>query len=180
MLILFIVLGLVSSFSFNKKPPPINNIGRNSLHEVNKLTKQLNGYGYLSTLGYINKLKGIPQTSLVGFCIDENKFPLLSMANISMHYRNIKKNNSVSLLITEPTIQFATQKRVLFTGKLNEIPNDEFDYYKEMYKKYHTNAYWIDYIDFNFYKMDEILQIFYVGGFSSATQISISKYLNNN
>jgi hypothetical protein len=180
MIILFIILGLVSSFNFNKKPLKINNIGRNSLNEVNELTKQLNGYGYLSTLGYSNKLKGIPQTSLIGFCIDENKYPLVSMANISMHYRNIQKNNSVSLLITEPTIQSATQKRVLFTGNLNEIKDNELDHYKELYKKYHTNAYWIDYIDFNFYRMDEILQIFYVGGFSSATQISISKYLSNN
>lgn len=180
MLLFLVILGLVNAFNFNKIPPKLNNIGRNSLNEVNELTKQVNGYGYLSTLGYINKLKGIPQTSLVGFCIDENKYPLLSMANISMHYRNVQKNNSVSLLITEPTIQSPVQKRVLFTGYLNKVNDDETQSYKNIYKKYHTDAYWIDYIDFNFYRMDEILQIFYVGGFSSATQISISKYLNKN
>ena len=82
-----------------------------------------------------------------------------------------------------------SKKRVTFTGNINKISYDglsggdenweEFvDQYKELYRKVHPEAFWVDFPDFDMYRMDLIKDIHYIGGFSKATKISVEKYIN--
>ena len=57
------------------------------------------------------------------------------------------------------------------------IDEYENNYLKDLYLKSHENAYWLKYIDFNMYRMDNIKDIYYIGGFGKATKISVEKYL---
>lgn len=155
-----------------------NNNNKVSLIHVHDLMEQNRCYGYLSTLCYSNKLKGYPYTSLVGVSLDEKGYPLLSMSDISQHTKNINKNNSISLLIPEKGLISSREKRVTFTGNINKVIDEyEKNYLKDLYLKSHENAYWLKYIDFNMYRMDNIKDIYYIGGFGKATKISVEKYL---
>ena len=99
------------------------------------------------------------------------------MSDISLHTQNIKKNNNISLLIPETKLINQNNKRVTITGNINKITdNNEKEYLKKMYLSYHKEAFWLKYIDFNLYKMDDIKDIYYIGGFSKATKINIDKY----
>ena len=100
------------------------------------------------------------------------------MSDISQHTKNINKNNSISLLIPEKGLISSKEKRVTFTGNVNKVIDEyENNYLKDLYLKSHENAYWLKYIDFNMYRMDNIKDIYYIGGFGKATKISVEKYL---
>ena len=152
----------------------------NSLNNVYDLINQKKSYGYLSSINFTNKLKGYPHTSLVGLCSDENGYPILSMSDISLHTQNIKKNNQSSILIPINGLKNQSQKRVTFTGNILKIDQkDEIQKIKNIYLKSHPEAFWLKYIDFGMYRMENIKDIYYIGGFGKATKISVKKYLEN-
>ena len=177
--ILFFIFS-VESFDIHSKVFSkfiFNNNHKNAVEDVYNLVNQDKLYGYLSTINHSNKLKNYPYTSFVSLCINEEGCPIISMSDISLHTQNIKKNNNISLLIPETKIINQNNKRVTITGNINKITdNNEKEYLKKMYLSYHKEAFWLKYIDFNLYKMDDIKDIYYIGGFSKATKINIDKY----
>ena len=156
----------------------LNNNNKNSLNDVVKLVKQQKCYSYLSTQNYSNKLLGFPHTSLVGFTIDEFGYPILAMSDISQHTKNLKKNNKISLLVTKIGLINQSEERTGISGFVNKINKDEIDHYKKIYKTSHNNAFWVDFPDFNLYKMDKVIDIYYIGGFGKATKINVDKYFD--
>ena len=177
------------------------NIEKNSLDEVINLMKDSNShssYGLLSTINYNKNVEGYPFVSLSGFVVSDNGFPVFCLSKMSKHTKNISKIGSDgfskgSLYIREANVPWdknvVTKKRVTFTGNINKINYDgisggdenweEFvDQYKELYRKVHPDAFWVDFPDFDMYRMDLIKDIYYIGGFSKATKISVEKYIN--
>ena len=174
---LFFIDSKIHSKIFNNR---FQNNHYNSLSNVYELMNQKKTYGYLSSINFSNKLKGFPHTSLVGLCTDENGYPILSMSDISLHTQNIKKNNQSSVLIPINGLKNQSQKRVTFTGNIIKIDNnDEIQKIKNIYLTSHPEAFWLKYIDFGMYRMENIKDIYYIGGFGKATKISVNKYLEN-
>ena len=203
---LFIIfLVFTNSFQFNIiKNRNIKNMvkmsaSKESLKEVVDLMKDSNKYspyGLLSTINYSSNIQGYPFVSLSGFVVSDNGFPIFCLSSMSRHTKNLNKNESTfkskgSLYIREQDAlwdkQVVSKKRVTFTGNINKINIDSQDKnsnwkeieetYKELYKKIHPDAFWVDFPDFEMYRMDFIKDIYYVGGFSKATKISTEKYL---
>ena len=170
----------VQSFSGNNHFIGFGNNHKDSMINVHKLVKQQKSYCYLSTLHYTNKLNGFPYTSIVGFTVDELGNPIISMSDISQHTRNIGKDNRISILIPDnnvnPTDLKLNQQRVTLIGNLEKVSGADKNYYKDIYRKSHDEAFWVDFSDFNFYKLDKIKDITYIGGFGKATKINVAKY----
>lgn len=170
---LFLFFNLFLGLSLKNNP-------RNSLLNVYELVNQKKIYSYLSTINYNHKLNNYPHTSLVGFCSDEKGYPILCMSDISQHTKNVKKNNNTSILIPKFGLTHQNEKRVTITGNIDKIiDNYENKHLIELYKENHPEAFWLNYIDFNLYRMNNIKDINYIGGFGEATKISVSKYLIN-
>lgn len=76
---------------------------------------------------------------------------------------------------------------VIFTGQSNQsnqtksnqhqhqhqhqVPDEDLASVREMYKKKHPKAYWVDFGDFRFMRMDTIKAMRFVGGFAMAGDI---------
>ena len=156
------------------------NIEKNSLNEVIDLMKNNIGYCSLSTIH-----QSYPFLSICGVSVTKTGIPYFCLSKISKHTQNINNNNHASILITEnPKNLIASSKRVTFSGKINKLipDNKKDDYisianeYREEYLKKHPEALWVDFPDFEFYRMDLIKDIYYIGGFKKATKISVKKY----
>ena len=177
------------------------NIDKNSLDEVVNLMKKNNEhspYGLLSTINFNKNIEGYPFVSLAGFVVSDTGFPVFCFSKMSKHTKNLNKIDSdgfskASLYIRESNVPWDKKnamhsKRLTFTGNINKInyegfsAGDEYweeynEYYKNLYKKVHPEAFWVDFPDFEMYKMDFIKDIYYIGGFSKANKINVSKYL---
>lgn len=61
-------------------------------------------------------------------------------------------------------------------GKVTLVPSEERDAMKEVYLAKHPGAFWVDFGDFNWFRMDEISDIRFVGGFARAGSITPEEY----
>ena len=194
----------INAFQLNTKFKNKNrflsmNIDKNSVKEVVNLMKnnEHSPYGLLSTINFNKNVEGYPFVSLAGFVVSDTGFPVFCFSKMSKHTKNLNKIDSdgfskASLYIRESNVPWdkdvISNKRLTFTGNINKIDyeglskGDEYwdeysEYYKNLYKKVHPEAFWVDFPDFEMYKMDFIKDIYYIGGFSKATKISVDKYL---
>ena len=174
-------------------------VDKNSLNEVIDIIKSKeknSGYAMLSTLRFEKNLLNYPYISQVGFAITETGFPIFCFSKISKHTRNLVNSEalggipkaSIQIRDWSDFEQLASQKRITLTGDIHKIGYDgvsgKDEYWdelisktRELYLKNHPDAYWIDLPDFEFYRMDHIKEIYYIGGFEKATKISVKKYL---
>ena len=53
----------------------------------------------------------------------------------------------------------------------HQVPDEDLPSVREMYKKKHPNAYWVDFGDFRLMRMDTIKAMRFVGGFAMAGDI---------
>lgn len=162
---------LFNNNELNRLPPEI---------EAKTIMNKPDGFGSLSTLSRKNKVFHFPQSTIVGFSVDENGKPFFVLSILSMHTRNLLLNNSASLCVTEYGFQNVGDSRVTLTGKINKVKSvNKIDFFKKKYLLDHPYADWINYGDFSVYHMCSILDINYVGGFRRAGPINIPKYIHS-
>ena len=145
--------------------------------EIKTLVTSSNGYGVISTNS--DKFPGFPTGSVVGFACEEAGMPFFALSSMSAHTRDIMKDPRCSLTVNSKNFKDASDGRVNIIGTLSQLPADKVKEYREIYLKKHKNAYWIDFGDFKYFLMDNIVEVRYVGGFAQAGAINGEDYLTN-
>ena len=104
--------------------------------------------GVLST--HSQNMPGYPFGSVLPYCLDANGWPIIQVARISQHTRNIMAEPKVSLLIGEPGLDdVLTGKRLTIVGNAEEIEDTssiEEHYYRlfpqgKEYQKAHDSVF---------------------------------------
>lgn len=125
---------------------------------------------------------GYPFGSIVSFALDAAGRPLLCLSDIAEHTRNLKADPKASLMVIEtadrPTDQLALG-RVTLMGEVTAIPADELPAASAAYRDVHPHAYYTDFDDFVFYRMD-LQSIRYVGGFGHMSWVTVEAYSDAN
>lgn len=78
--------------------------------------------------------------------------------------------------MTAPGFQGAADARVSITGRLVRVLEDEKAAARDRYRAVHPDAFWVDYGDFSFWKMSEVVAVRLVGGFGRAGSIPPKLY----
>jgi putative heme iron utilization protein len=96
---------------------------------------------------------------------------------MSSHTQDILKDPRCSLTIADKNFKGAADGRVNLMGNCTRIrESDEIDKAREFYLKKHPGAFWANFGDFNWFKMD-INAIRFVGGFARAGTVKPAEYL---
>lgn len=137
------------------------------LQNIHKIITKKEKYCFLSTVANQLPIRDYPYGSVVGYCLNNEGYPVIAISDESKNYNNIENNNKVSILINEQN----TNKKVLFTGTISKIENDVIDYdtypseetvnLKISYLKQHPNAGWINYPKVFMYVLKDIKEIAY-------------------
>ncbi|CBJ48592.1 conserved unknown protein [Ectocarpus siliculosus] len=143
--------------------------------EVRNLMQYSTGFGVLSTNS--RTLEGYPSGSVVGFSLDDKGRPLFAFSSMSAHTGDLAADSRVSLTVTAATFKGAADGRVSLIGDVNKVPEEDLPSVREMYKKKHPNAYWVDFGDFRLMRMDTIKAMRFVGGFAMAGDVNPEDYL---
>lgn len=121
---------------------------------------------------------GYPFGSVVSYALDGQGRPLLCLSDIAEHTRNLKSDPKASLLVTEPpntgTDQLALG-RVTLIGEITAVPEREIADASTVYRAAHPQAYYTDFDDFVFYRMD-VRGVRYVGGFGHMSWVTVDDY----
>ena len=146
--------------------------------EAKSLVGYSNGYAVLSTLS--KQLDGYPSGSVVGFAPDEQGLPVFCFSAMSGHTQDLltaPKGAPAALTVTANGFEGAADARVTLIGDVKRCSKEEAEPLKELYKKTHDKAFWVDFGDFTFFRMSELKAVRFIGGFARAGDVAASDYL---
>ena len=122
---------------------------------------------------------GYPYGSLVTVAIDASGRPLLLLSQLAEHTQNLAHRADASMLLTEPMERHAQPLalgRVTLLGPCRPVPEADRDEARATFLAAHTDAaYYVDFSDFGFYRLDPIA-LRYVGGFGRMSWVTADDY----
>mmetsp|Transcript_4520 Transcript_4520/g.10034 ORF Transcript_4520/g.10034 Transcript_4520/m.10034 type:complete len:326 (+) Transcript_4520:60-1037(+) len=142
--------------------------------DVRSLVQHNHGFAVMSTNSKANP--GFPGGSVVGFAPDSQGRPVFIFSGMSSHTQDLLADPRCSLTIASKEFKGAADGRVNLMGKVSLVASEEREAMKEVYLKKHPGAFWVDFGDFNWFRMDEIDSIRFVGGFARAGTVSPEEY----
>jgi putative heme iron utilization protein len=80
-----------------------------------------------------------------------------------------------SLTVAEKDFKGNADARVNLMGTASKLGKEDIDGAKELYRKKHPDAFWVDFGDFTWFKID-VEKIHYVGGFGKIGGVPIKEY----
>ncbi len=133
--------------------------------------------GALSTLAV--ELEGYPYGSVASYGLDDQGNPLFFVSLMAEHTQNAMRDPRASLLVTEPVADGAdplASGRVTLLGLLSTVAEDDRPTARDMYLEANpAAAYYIDFGDFVFYRLD-VESIRYVGGYGRMSWVDAGAY----
>ena len=138
--------------------------------------------GALATLS--RKHPGHPFASVMPYALDEQGQPLVLISSMAMHTQNLQADSRASLLVTppgsgsppnEPSDPLAAA-RVTLMGEARPLARSDAGTAREAYLARHPRAaYWMDFDDFSFWRLD-VGDIYFVGGFAAMDWVTAGDY----
>ena len=123
--------------------------------------------------------EGYPYGSVASYALDERGNPLFFVSLMAEHTQNAIRDPRASLLVTEPVPEGAdplASGRVTLLGLLSAVPDDQCPAVRHCYLDANpTSAYYIDFGDFAFYRLD-VGSIRYVGGYGRMSWVEPAAY----
>ena len=145
--------------------------------EEAKTLVELSKYGVLSTIS--SSMDGHPSGSLVGFANAGGENLVFAFSSLSSHTRDIMADGRFALTVTGPTGRFrsAGDARVTLHGNMSKLEGDEeIRMARSLYLESHPDAFWVDFGDFSFMRMESLVDARLVGGFARAGRITAEAY----
>ncbi|KAL9191182.1 hypothetical protein ACHAXT_000888 [Thalassiosira profunda] len=142
--------------------------------DVRSLVQYNHGFAVMSTNSKAHE--GYPGGSVVGFAPDGQGRPVFIFSGMSTHTQDLLADPRCSVTIASKEFKGAADGRVNLMGKVTLVDAAERDAMKEVYLAKHPGAFWVNFGDFNWFRMDEIVDIRFVGGFARAGSITPEEY----
>mmetsp|Transcript_7074 Transcript_7074/g.11921 ORF Transcript_7074/g.11921 Transcript_7074/m.11921 type:complete len:332 (+) Transcript_7074:60-1055(+) len=142
--------------------------------DVRTLVQYNHGFAVMSTISKSNP--GFPGGSVVGFAPDELGRPIFIFSGMSSHTQDLLADPKCSLTIASKEFKGAADGRVNLMGEVTLLKQDEKEAAKAAYLAKHPGAFWVDFGDFNWFRMDEIVSVRFVGGFARAGSVTPEEY----
>jgi len=133
--------------------------------------------GTLSTVS--RKQPGFPFGSVMPYALDSRGRPVFLISSMAMHTQNLQADPRSSLLVTDfqPNEDPLGASRVTLIGNTQKVVDSEKTAVRELYLARHSNSkYWVDFEDFQFYRMD-VVDLYYVGGFGVMGWVDSRQYI---
>jgi len=146
--------------------------------EIRTIMQQKEGFAVLSSNSHKSALSGFPLASVVGYAVDEQGRPFFSWSGMSAHTQNIRKDGRSSLCVTESAFKGAADARVTLVGTVEEVKDkEEADVLRAKYREFHAGAYWASFGDFGIFRMTDVKEVSFVGGFARAGGVTVEEYM---
>ncbi len=133
--------------------------------------------GALSTIAA--EPAGFPYGSVASYGLDDRGNPLFFVSLMAEHTQNAIRDPRASLLVTEPVPDGAdplASGRVTLMGPMSPVTDDDRQAVRLRYLAANpTSAYYIDFGDFTFYRLD-VQSIRYVGGYGRMSWVDAAMY----
>jgi putative heme iron utilization protein len=141
--------------------------------DVRSLVQYNHGFSVLSTNS--KKMDGYPNGSVAQFAVDEEGSPIFFFSSLAQHTQDLLADPRCSVTIASKDFKGMSDGRVNLVGQAKVVPEDEIESLKEIFKKKHPDVFWMDFMDFSWFRM-EIEDVYSVGGFGRIGHVNVDEY----
>ncbi|KAG2453613.1 hypothetical protein HYH02_001829 [Chlamydomonas schloesseri] len=138
-------------------------------------------FGHLCTMmsGMHHRRAGYPFGTLVDFASDGAGYPVFCLSPLAIHSRNLIEEPRCSLVVQMPGWTGLANARVTIFGDVYQLPADLQDSAREIFIAKHSNERKERWVSGNFvyFRMNRIVDIYFVGGFGTVQWIAPDEYL---
>lgn len=107
--------------------------------------------GMLST--FSKKFESYPSGSMVDFACDANGYPILAVSDLAVHSKDLTANPKCSLLVARDP-EDRTDLVITLHGDAIAVPENDKEAVRAAYLARHPNAFWVDFGDFRFLRIE--------------------------
>ncbi|KAL9998639.1 putative FMN-binding split barrel, hem oxygenase HugZ-like superfamily [Helianthus debilis subsp. tardiflorus] len=107
--------------------------------------------GILST--FSQKCDGYPSGSMVDFACDASGSPILAVSSLAVHTKDLLANSKCSLLLAKDP-EDRTDLVITVHGDAVPVPMEDRDAIRTAYLARHPEAFWVDFGDFQFLRIE--------------------------
>ena len=123
--------------------------------DVRTLIQYNHGFAVMSTNSKSHP--GYPGGSVVGFAVDDDGRPIFIFSGMSTHTQDLLLDSRCSVTIAAKDFKGAADGRVNLMGTCELIKDgDEKTKAKEFYLQKHPGAFWVDFGDFNWFRVSVV------------------------
>lgn len=101
----------------------------------------------------MQKFDGYPSGSMVDFACDSNGYPILAVSDLAVHSKDLTANPKCSLLVARDP-EDRTDLVITVHGDAISVPENEREAVRAAYLARHPNAFWVDFGDFQFLRIE--------------------------
>lgn len=163
-----------------------------SLHLVRQWLHETHS-GTLATLSRKPAIQGFPLGSIVPFCVDNLGRPVILIASIAAHTRNLMEDNRATLFVSDPNAKGDPQSswRASLVGRFTKLTTDAPEAHEELISTEELailNAKYIDRVptavsyfgthNFSYWRLSEVLTVRYIAGFGRIRWLDGDQYLS--
>lgn len=136
----------------------------------------LGKFGMLATQGR-GELEGFPSGSVVEYAADAQGRPIFAFSTMSPHTADVRKDPRCSLTVLAEPFRGIADGRVNLLGRMAPITDEaEVAAAKAEYLKKHPGSFWVEFGDFSFFRLEEIVLARLVAGFARAGKVTAEEY----
>jgi heme oxygenase (biliverdin-IX-beta and delta-forming) len=132
--------------------------------------------GTLATLS--RRHPGHPFGSVMPYALDDEGRPLFLISSMAMHTQNLEADARASLLVTQPDWSGdpLAAGRLTLMGEARRLASGDAAAARAAYlARQPRAAYWVDFEDFAFWRLD-VLDVYFVGGFAAMDWVTAADY----
>eukprot|EP00878_Enallax_costatus_P023672 GHUV01025200.1.p1 GENE.GHUV01025200.1~~GHUV01025200.1.p1 ORF type:complete len:335 (+),score=101.09 GHUV01025200.1:144-1148(+) len=134
-------------------------------------------YGVLSTVSSQAGSAGYPFGSVVEFAVDPEGRPLLATSTLSPHSADMEADGRCSITVTAPGFKGLADRRFTLVGTAQLLPASARAGARETFLAKYPNAFYVDFGDFRWFRIDNLQGGRWVGGFGGGTNVTAEAYL---
>ncbi|WOK96334.1 hypothetical protein Cni_G05041 [Canna indica] len=119
---------------------------------------------------------GYPFGSLVDFAPDSMGHPIFSLSPLAIHTRNLLADPRCTLVVQIPGWSGLSNARVTIFGDIMPLPADQQEWARKQYMAKHQQWASHQWGNFYYYRMQNISDIYFIGGFGTVAWIDVKEY----
>ncbi|KAH1097371.1 hypothetical protein J1N35_014292 [Gossypium stocksii] len=123
-----------------------------------------------------HRREGYPFGSLVDFAPDSMGHPIFSFSPLAIHTRNLLADPRCTLVVQIPGWSGLSNARVTIFGDVYPLPEHEQEWAHKQYIAKHQQGPSQQWGNFYFFRMQNISDIYFIGGFGTVAWIDVKEY----
>lgn len=134
-------------------------------------------FGVLATVSVRGESPGLPSGAVVEYAADAQGRPVFAVSSLSSHCTDLSEDKRASLTVMATGFKGVADGRFTLQGRVSKVPEEDKAALREAFLKKYPDAFWVDFADFKWFIMDEVISGRYNGGFAMAKKLTSEEYL---